>query len=141
MKLIILLCKLFGYSIFKKDYTYNIVKTHAIKRIGERANYRYLLGVCSEVIQKYGSDAVHFDYMHKDDEDVYAKKWNNYIWVFDKEDNALVTLYQSNKIADVFIERSGRVIENCVISSGVKESKYKSLSKKTIKWIKSKKYK
>lgn len=104
MKTIIFLCKLFGIFVFKENETYNLVSKHSIKRAEQRIGYQVLLKIAMEQVIEKGTIAVHFDY-HNNQHTEYAKKYKGYIWVMNKHDNKLITVYQVSHLADLYITR------------------------------------
>lgn len=138
MKVIVKLCKLLGISVFVNKEHASFVKKHSIKRVSKRMHETHLLRICSDIVKKEGTRAIHFEYMNKQKEDgVYALKYSGYIWVFSKEDE-LITFYVVSKSVDFMIERplTKKIIENCVIGGAKKVRKLDSWSIKENKYIK-----
>lgn len=103
-KLLKIVCKLFGYSLFKHNETYQIVSNHSVKRIEERMDYRNLLRILAEQALKDGTKSIHFEYQ-KSQINEYARLYKGYIFVFSKEKDSLITLYRSEKIVDLIASR------------------------------------
>lgn len=105
MKIILFLCKLFKISVFEyKDNSFRLITKHAVRRAEQRLQYKTLLEIATQTVLSKGTKAIHFEYVNNQRTE-YAKLYNGYIWVFDKAENRLITVYVVSKAVDLLVTR------------------------------------